>query len=69
MFKKNLNRFGRILRLSIACLLLILAIWQRSWIIFLFSVFTFFEAFMSWCIVYQLLGKNSCPIETDQNKS
>jgi hypothetical protein len=60
MFKKNIGTFGRILRFVIGFLLLIFAIWYGSWIALLFSLFTFFEALMSWCIVYQLLGKNSC---------
>ncbi len=66
MFEKNIGTSGRILRLVIAILILILAIWQKSWIALLISLFTFFEAFRGWCIVYQLLGKKSCPI--DPNK-
>lgn len=65
MIKKNIGTSGRILRLTIALLLLAYAIWQHSWIALLFSLFTFFESYMSWCIVYQLLGKSSCPIDKD----
>lgn len=70
MFKKNIETSGRILRLSIAILLLIFAIWAKSWIALIVSLFVFFEAAMSWCIVYQLLGKNSCPVKphSDQEK-
>ena len=63
MFKKNIGTSGRILRLAIAALLLVYGIWQDSWIALFFSLFTFFESFMSWCIIYQLLGKSSCPID------
>ena len=63
MFKKNIDTSGRMLRLAIAVILLIYAIWQHSWIALLFSLFTFFESLMSWCIVYQLLGKSSFPVD------
>lgn len=66
MFKKNIGSQGKIIRLIFAILLLIYSIWQKSWIALIFSIFTFFEAFMSWCIVYQMLGKNSCPIESNK---
>lgn len=69
MFKKNIGTPGRILRLTIGVLLLILAIWQKSWIAFILSIFTFFEAWMSWCIVYQLLEKSRCPIEPNKKDS
>ena len=69
MFKKNLNLSGRIPRFSIAAFLFLLAIWQNSWIILTLSLFVFFEALMSWCVIYQLLGKNACSIKlkTPQN--
>lgn len=68
MFKKNLGVSGRLLRLSIAILLLIFAIWQKSWIVLGVSLFVFFEALMSWCVLYQLLGKSSCPIDSNSKK-
>jgi hypothetical protein len=64
--KKNLGTSGRLLRLSFGLLLLIVAWAMGSWIIFALSLFTFYEAFASWCIIYQLLGKNSCPIEKNK---
>ena len=69
MFNKNIGTPGRILRFAIASLLLIFAIWQKSWIVLILSLFTFFEACMSWCIVYQLLGKNHCSIESNKKDS
>lgn len=59
--KKNLGMSGRLLRLAIAIVLLAYAYWAQSWIALAASLFTFFEAWMSWCIVYQILGINSCP--------
>ncbi len=61
MFRKNLGTADRLLRTAIGCVLLVLAWWVSSWILLLFALFTFFEAWMSWCIFYQLIGKNSCP--------
>lgn len=59
--KKNIGTPDRLLRLAIAILLFILAYWKSSWIFLLAGVFVFFEALFSWCILYQLLGKSSCP--------
>lgn len=67
MIKKNLDISGRIVRLLIATLLLIFAIWQKSWIALAFSFFVFFEALMSWCVIYQLIGKNNCPLNNDSS--
>lgn len=61
--KKNLGTPGRILRFLIAIALLIWAYFAKSWLLLAASLFTFFEALMSWCIVYQLLGINHCPIK------
>jgi hypothetical protein len=63
--KKNIGTTDRIIRLIIAILLLIYAWWQSSWIALGFSLFTFYEAIASWCILYQLLGKSSCPIDKE----
>ena len=61
--KKNLGTVDRLIRLAIALALLVYAYVQGSWTLFFASLFVFFEALMSWCIVYQLLGKSSCPIK------
>jgi predicted RND superfamily exporter protein len=63
MLQKNINNTGRLLRLVIAILLLIFAVWQRSWIAGVFGIFTLIEAYFSWCVLYQLMGWNSCPID------
>jgi hypothetical protein len=59
--KKNIGKSDRILRLIVGLLLLGWAYWQMSWILLILGLFTLFEATMSWCILYQILGKNSCP--------
>lgn len=61
--KKNINTSGRIFRLAIGILLLICALATMSWILLAAALFVLFEALMSWCVVYQILGKNSCPVK------
>lgn len=63
MLQKNINNAGRIQRLIIAILLFAFAIWQHSWLAAAFGVFTLIEAYFSWCVLYQLMGWNSCPID------
>ena len=63
MFTPNIDKSGRILRFVIAVLLLVYAIGYGSWLALLGSIFVFFEALRGWCALYQLLGKNSCPID------
>lgn len=62
--KKNIGTADRVLRLIVAIVLLALAYWYQSWILALFGLFTLYEAAASWCVMYQLLGKSSCPIDT-----
>jgi hypothetical protein len=69
MPKKNINNEGRVLRLVIAIVLFVLAYWYHSWILAAFGLFSLAQAYFSWCIVYQLLGKNSCPIDINKPKT
>lgn len=61
--KKNIGTPDRIIRLMAGIILLIFAYLKMSWILFFFGLFALFEAFMSWCILYHLLGINSCPLK------
>lgn len=61
--KKNIGLWDRLFRLSIGIVLLAFAWWQSSWIAFGIALFTFYEALAGWCIVYQIIGKNTCPID------
>jgi hypothetical protein len=63
MLKKNINLTGRLIRASVGLLLLSYGLWRMNWIALAGALFTFFEAYMSWCIVYQFLGINSCPLK------
>lgn len=66
--KKNIGKKDRIIRLVIALLLFGYALWQSSWIAFGAGIFTLLESFFSWCILYQILGKSSCPINKKKLK-
>jgi len=61
MFKKNIGTKDRLVRLTIGVVLLALAYWLSSFVFLAAALFTFFEALMSWCVLYQILGKSSCP--------
>ena len=61
--RKNIGPAGQIFRLLMGIMLLGYSLWKMSWIALFFALFTFFEASMSWCVIYQLLGKNNCPIK------
>ncbi len=60
--KSNMGTTDRIIRLVLAVFLLVYAYSQGSWLAFAGSLFTFYEAGASWCVLYQLMGKNTCPI-------
>ncbi|MBN9378961.1 MAG: DUF2892 domain-containing protein [Chlamydiales bacterium] len=68
MIKKNIGTSDRILRLTIALIFFGLALWQKSWILALVGLFTLYEAAASWCVLYQLIGKNTCPINDKTKK-
>lgn len=68
LFKKNIGTKDRLIRLSIAIALLVLAYLTQSWIPLPVALFILFEAFMSWCVFYHLIGKSSCPIDKKKPK-
>jgi len=65
---KNIGTADRIMRLIIGAVLVAVALfivtvlWLKV-VIILLALFTFYEALSSWCLFYQLIGKNTCPIE------
>lgn len=66
--EKNIGATDRIIRLIFGIVLLAYAWWQSSWIPLVLALFTLYEAFASWCVVYQLIGKNTCPLH-QKNKT
>lgn len=61
--KKNIGTFDRLLRLGLGIVFLGLAYFYASWILAIVGVFCVYEALVSWCAFYQLLGKDTCNID------
>ncbi len=61
--QKNIGAQDRFIRAAIGVGFLVLAWWFSSWILLALSIFSFYEALVGWCVLYQLIGKNSCPLE------
>jgi hypothetical protein len=66
--KKNIGIADRLWRLGLGVLFLFLSWWYASWVAFAIALFMFYQAMTSWCVLYQLVGKNSCPIDRDRDK-
>lgn len=60
---QNIGSFDRIVRLSIGVLLLLIGWYSRSGMLVLAGMFALYEGLASWCIVYQVLGINTCPLK------
>ena len=64
--KKNIGAVDRVIRIVMGIVLLILAFFSAGWsavILAVAGLFCLFEGAVSWCVLYQLLGKNSCRIK------
>ena len=61
--QKNIGKPDRVARFVIGCLLLVWA-GMTSWnpLLLFVSGFAFFESIFSWCGLYAVLGKNTCPL-------
>ena len=60
--KKNIGKIDRLLRLVIGVVLIIISIVSRSPVLAIFGIFSIYESLASWCVFYQLLGRNTCSI-------
>ncbi len=66
--KKNIGTADRIMRAVLGVILLALALFVATvaWVqvvLIIGALFCFFQAVMSWCLWYQIIGKNTCPID------
>ena len=61
--KPNIGTKDRIARLLIGVVLISLALINKSTFMALAGLFSIYEALSSWCVFYQLLGRNTCPIK------
>ena len=64
---KNIGTFDRVARLIIGLVLIILIFFVSNIlnkiILGLLGIFCFYEALVSWCAFYALIGRNTCPLE------
>jgi uncharacterized membrane protein HdeD (DUF308 family) len=60
--KKNIGLIDRIVRITIGVALIIYSYFQMSLLALFFGIFSIYEGLNSWCILYQLIGINTCPI-------
>lgn len=60
--QKNIGKADRLWRATLGIMSLVLGIYSWSIILFFFAGFCFFEAIFSWCGLYAIMQKNTCPI-------
>lgn len=65
--KKNIGTFDRVVRLIIGLILIAAIFFVGNFlakiILGVFGIFCFYEALVSWCAFYALIGKRTCPLE------
>jgi len=68
--QKNIGAPDRIMRFLIALVLSVAALRaQEMWMQIVLSLgvlFVLYEVISSWCLFYQLIGKNTCPVQKRQ---
>lgn len=65
--KKNIGTLDRWIRAIIAIILALIAFTQLSggWamLMLVVAIVSMYQAVSGWCFLYQLIGKNTCPVE------
>jgi hypothetical protein len=66
--KKNIGTFDRVMRAIAGIVCVLLAVFvvtslPAKIILGIVALFCFYQALMSWCLLYQIMGKNTCPAE------
>lgn len=59
---KNIGSLDRFVRLIIGLVLFGSALVSTSPILAIIGIFAIYESLSSWCIFYQLIGRNTCPL-------
>lgn len=54
------------IRFLLGLILLVLAWYWSSWILLFFALFCFYEAYASWCVMYHIIGRNTCAYDRDK---
>jgi heme A synthase len=72
LMRPNIGARDRMVRFGIGVILTAIGIYVtyriNAWVgalIVLLGAFSIFEALYGWCVVYALLGKNTCPVIAD----
>ncbi len=60
--KTNIGNLDRGIRFAFAAILFAYAAYVGSFFALLLGLFTLYEAIGGWCVYYELVGKNTCPI-------
>lgn len=65
--QKNIGTADRVVRFIIGIILLVIALVAPvsgvvKVILIIGAIFSFYQAMTSWCLLYQLIGKNTCPV-------
>jgi hypothetical protein len=66
--KKNIGTADRVVRMVIGIILIgivfIVPVFGIMKIVLLvIGLFSLFQAFAGWCLLYQFMGKNTCPVQ------
>lgn len=65
---KNIGFSDRLFRFIIGIVLVGGAFLFKSTSLALIGLFTLYEAASSWCVLYQLIGRNTCPLNVSHSK-
>lgn len=60
--KKNIGTTDRIIRLILALIIFTFAFLNKNWILAIAGLFVLYEALSSWCVLYAIIGRNTCPV-------
>jgi predicted Co/Zn/Cd cation transporter (cation efflux family) len=66
--KQNIDTSDRILRLILGIGLIIYGLYVKSGFVVLGGVFSLYEALVSWCAFYQLIGRNTCALPSSKDR-
>jgi hypothetical protein len=72
LMRPNIGARDRMIRFGIGVILSAVGIYVTYWIniwvgalVVLIGAFSILEALYGWCVIYALLGKNTCPVIAD----
>ncbi|MCD1294616.1 DUF2892 domain-containing protein [Methanocella sp. CWC-04] len=64
--KRNIGTADRMIRLILGLILVAMGIYVwglPGMLLILAGLFSVYESIAGWCVLYALLGKNTCPVE------